>query len=229
MNIIVGITGASGSILAKRLLECLSGMDGKIHVIITENGRRVFRYETGTEFAAFLSAQGQGRAGIVEHGVTDLFAPVASGSYDADGMVIVPCSMSTAGKIATVCGDSLLTRAAYVCLKEKTRLVIVPRETPLHSAHLKNLLTLSEMGAQIVPPVPMFYSKAGSVDGMVDGIVGRILKSCGIPNDLYEKWGNENENNETIGGTFSDGRVDLTDSLFRRDEAGAGCGNHARL
>lgn len=192
-RITVGITGASGSVLAKRLLEHLLDIDIKIYVVITDNGRRVFEYETGEDFAAFMSENAKRRGEITEYAVSDMFAPIASGSFSVDAMVVLPCSMATAAKLATGCGDSLLTRAADVCLKEKTRLVLVPRETPVHAVHLKNLLTLSELGAEIVPPLPMFYSKSSSFEAMINEITGRILKSCGITNNLYKPWGIDNE------------------------------------
>jgi len=106
-------------------------------------------------------------------------------------MAVVPCSMATAGKLAGGCADNLLTRAADVCLKEGARLVLAPREAPLHAVHLKNLLTLSELGAMIVPPVPAFYNRGSSIDLIVDGIVGRLLKTMGISNTLYKKWEGE--------------------------------------
>lgn len=184
----IGITGASGSILAKRLLEFLSARECELNIIITENGKKVFRYETDTSFHDFIHSIKKNSAYIVEHDNNDLFAPIASGSYPIDSMIILPCSMVTVGKIATCAGGGLLCRAADVCLKEKVRLVISPRETPLNGVHLKNLLTLSENGAIIVPPMPMFYSKDETVTEVYDGIVGRILKSAGIENDLYKKW-----------------------------------------
>lgn len=193
-RITVGITGASGSILAKRLLEYLSGLDIKIHVVITDNGRSVFKHETGEAFKKFMSKILEGRAYIKEYTVSDMFAPIASGSFPVDCMTILPCSMTTAAKLATGCCDNLLTRAADVCLKEKVRLVIVPRESPMHSGHLKNLLAVSELGAVILPPVPAFYSGTASLEGIADEIVGRILKSCGIKNNLYKQWGTDFEN-----------------------------------
>jgi flavin prenyltransferase len=187
---IIGITGASGSVLAKRMLSYLSELSIELHIIITETGIQVFEYETGISWDSFLKTLSLGTATINIYNNKDMFASVASGSFSTDGMIIVPCSMATVAKIATGTGGNLLCRAADVCLKERTRLVISPRETPLHSIHLKNLLTLSECGAMILPPVPMFYAKLDSFDGMIDGIVGRVLKSAGIENDLYTRWNN---------------------------------------
>ena len=185
---IIGVTGASGSVLAKRLLSYLSGIRAELHIIATDTGKKVFEYETGISWDVFLSTINENRADIFSYDNSDMFASVASGSFPTDAMMIVPCSMATAAKIATGTGGNLLCRAADVCLKEKTKLVISPREAPLNSIHLRNLLTLSEYGSIILPPVPMFYGKSEDYNDMLDGITGRILKSAGIENDLYTKW-----------------------------------------
>lgn len=189
---IIGVTGASGSLLASRLLRFMSILEAEVHVIITDMGKKVFEFETGTTWESFLAELNY--ASIISHENNDLFACVASGSFEANAMIIVPCSMSTLGKIATGTGDNLLCRAADVCIKEKTKLVISPREAPLHSIHLRNLLSLSEVGAVILPPVPMFYAKDNNYESMIDGIVGRILKSAGIENNLYVKWDGRKDN-----------------------------------
>lgn len=191
---IVGITGASGSLLASRLLQFLATLEIEIHVVVTDMGKKVFEYEIGKPWHIFLMELNSSL--IIEYDNDDLFARIASGSFSTDGMIIIPCSMATAGKIAAGTGDNLLCRAADVCIKEKTRLVICPREAPLHAIHLKNLMTLSECGAVIIPPVPMFYANDTSYEGMINGIIGRILKSAGIENDLYIKWGNRKDNND---------------------------------
>lgn len=185
---IIGVTGASGSILSKRLLSYLAGMEAELHIIATDMGVNVFEYETGISWFVFLEGLKKEKAVIVNYDNSDMFASVASGSFVTDAMMIVPCSMATAAKIAAGTGGNLLCRAADVCLKEKTKLVLSPREAPLHSIHLRNLLTLSECGAVILPPVPMFYARSEEYGEMIDGIAGRILKSAGIENDLYTKW-----------------------------------------
>ncbi|QHQ61116.1 UbiX family flavin prenyltransferase [Anaerocolumna sedimenticola] len=185
---IIGITGASGSVLAKRLLSYLSDTEAELHIIATDMGKKVFEFETGIPWTQFLSTINQNKAEICSYDNNDMFASVASGSFVTDAMMIVPCSMATAAKIATGTGGNLLCRAADVCLKEKTKLVISPREAPLNSIHLKNLLTLSENGSMILPPVPMFYAKSEDYNDLMDGIVGRILKSAGIENNLYTEW-----------------------------------------
>ncbi|MFV0344391.1 MAG: UbiX family flavin prenyltransferase [Anaerocolumna sp.] len=186
---IVGVTGASGSVLAQRMLTYLSGLDLELHIIITDIGKKVFEYETGLLWEEFVNGLRNKRAVISSYSNGDMFAPVASGSFETDGMMIVPCSMSTVAKIASGTGGNLLCRAADVCIKEKTRLVISPREAPLSSIHLKNLLTLSDIGVSILPPVPMFYGNNGDVEDVINGIVGRLLKSAGIENHLFTVWG----------------------------------------
>jgi len=185
---IIGVTGASGSVLSRRLISYLAGTGAELHIIATDTGKKVFEYETGIPWDIFLDAVNQKKSVIAAYDNKDMFAGVASGSFATDAMMIVPCSMSTAAKIAAGTGGNLLCRAADVCLKEKTKLVISPREAPLHAIHLRNLLTLSECGAVILPPVPMFYARTENYTEMIDGIVGRILKSAGIENDLYTKW-----------------------------------------
>ena len=185
---IVGITGASGSVLAKYLISFMATLEVELHIIMTEMGEKVFEFETGSAFENFKEQLKEVKAKIVMHNNKDLFACVASGSFETDAMIILPCSMGTAGKLAAGIGDSLLCRAADVCLKERTRLVISPRETPLSSIHLKNLLTLSQCGAVILPAVPMFYDKKETYEAVVEGIVGRVLKSAGIDNTLFTKW-----------------------------------------
>lgn len=187
---ILGVTGASGSILAQRILTHLSDEKLELHIIITDIGKKVFEYETGNKWSDFITLLSNKTAKIAAYDNNDMFAPVASGSFGTDGMIIVPCSMSTVAKIATGTGGNLLCRAADVCIKEKIRLVISPREAPLSSIHLKNMLTLSDCGATIIPPVPMFYGNNADIADVISGITGRILKSAGIENDLYSVWGN---------------------------------------
>ncbi len=164
----------------------------ELHIVATEHGESVFRYETGLELKTFVSSFSD-QAELILHDNRNMFSSIASGSFCVRGMIIMPCSMATLGKLAACGGDSLLIRAADCCLKERVRLVVVPRETPLHSTHLRNMLTLSELGAVIVPPVPTFYAKDTSMDGTINGIVGRVLKASCIENDLYMKWGESHD------------------------------------
>lgn len=184
-EIIVAVTGASGSVLARRALIHLFEQDVIVHLVISEAGRKVYHYEIGET----IEDTAQNAQNVIFHKNDDLFAPIASGSFDVLGMVIVPCSITTASKIANGIGDNLICRAASVCIKEKTPLVVVPRETPLSSIALANLLTLSQNGAFIMPPVPSFYDKKVSLDDITDAIAGRILSKLGVKNSLYAKWG----------------------------------------
>ncbi len=188
MRIVIGITGASGSVLAERTIAYLSACEHELNIVITENGAKVFAYETGRTLPDFLKIL-SGPARVILHDNADLFSSIASGSNAPDAMIILPCSMATLGKLASVTGENLLCRAADCCLKERARLIICPRETPLHSAHIRNMLTLSEMGAVIVPPMPLFYTNPRGITEVTDGIVGRVLKSAGISNTLYDRWG----------------------------------------
>ncbi len=187
---IIGITGASGSILAKKLLEYLSEMDVEINIVATETGLKVFEYETDEVFLDFIDRLSHINKNIIVHDNKNMFSKVASGSNFFDGVIVLPCSMTTVGKVANGVGDSLLCRVVDVAIKEGTPITIVPREAPLSKIHLKNLLSLSENGVKIVPPVPMFYSKPTELESLLDGIVGRILKTANIQNELYTKWNN---------------------------------------
>ncbi len=188
---IVGITGASGSILAKRLIEFLADLDIELNIVASETGEKVFSYETDVEFKTFIEEISKKNAKVVLEDDGNLFSTIASGSNEVKAVFVVPCSMASVGKFANCSGDTLLTRVVDVALKERTKLIIVPRETPITTIHLKNILTLTEAGATLFPPVPMFYDKATTFDGIINGIVGRILKFAGIQNDLYCKWNDE--------------------------------------
>ncbi len=168
------------------MLEYLCARELRLHVVASDNGRLVFGEETGVALEDFLA--GLDRGNLHLHDNRDLTASIASGSAAAVGMFIVPCSMSTAGKLAAGAGDSLLCRAADVCMKEGRRLVLCPRETPLSEIHLRNLLTLRRAGCVVCPPMPAFYSQFLTIEEMVDGLAGRVLAAGGIENDLYKRW-----------------------------------------
>lgn len=185
---IVGITGASGSIYGIRLIEELLKSSKEVHLIVTDPGKKVMNYETGYTFELLMKHLEEFGGKITIHDVDDLFAATASGSFRTDGMVIVPCSMSTVGELANGMSKNLLGRSADVCLKERRRLIIVPRETPLNTIHLKNMLSLSEAGAIILPAMPGFYHKPETVEAMVDFVVGKVMDSLGIENDLFKRW-----------------------------------------
>lgn len=186
MRIIVGITGASGSLYAYTLVRALHQLGIETHVVASEMGVKVMQFECGIKMDELKQY-------AVVHDNRNLFAPVASGSFKTDGMVIVPCSMNTLGAIANGVGDNLLSRAASVVLKENRNLVIVPREAPFHLFHLRNMTTLAEAGVTILPASPGFYHKPTEIWELVNFIVARILDELGIDNELMERWGEKNE------------------------------------
>jgi flavin prenyltransferase len=180
--IVVGITGASGTIYGVRLLEALKAADVTTHLVLSEGARRTMELETS------FKADAVEALATVVHPPSDLGASIASGSFRTDGMVVAPCSIKTAAAIAHGFNDNLIVRAADVTLKERRRLVLLVRETPLHLGHLRTLVALAEIGASIVPPIPGFYSKPKTVDDIVDHSVGKALDALGIPNELFARW-----------------------------------------
>jgi flavin prenyltransferase len=180
---IVGITGASGTIYGIRLLEALRATPGaKIHLVLSGQAKRTLAIETTR------SVESVERLADEVHDQDDLAAPISSGSFKTDGMIVVPCSIKTASAIAYSLNDNLLVRAADVCLKERRRLVLVVRETPLHLGHLRTLTQLAEIGAVILPPIPGFYTMPKTVDDIIDHTVGKALDSLGVPNETFARW-----------------------------------------
>ena len=179
MNVVVGISGASGIVYGVRLLE---DMPSKRTVILSEEAEKIARIELGMTRASIH------KLADAHYDNDDLFSPLSSGSVRFDSMVIAPCSTSTMSKIACGIADNLMTRIASVALKEQRRLVLVIRETPLSYIHLQNMERLAAAGATIMPASPAFYPKPESVDEMVDFVVGRVLDELGIDNDLYRRW-----------------------------------------
>jgi 4-hydroxy-3-polyprenylbenzoate decarboxylase len=177
-RLIVGITGASGSIYGVRLLEMLRGTDVETHLVMSRWGARTLVHETHytPERVAALAS--------VAHPLTDQGAPISSGSFVTMGMVIAPCSARTLAAIAHGLGDHLVHRAADVVLKERRRLVLAVREAPLHEIHLENMLKLSRMGVVIAPPVPAFYSRPQNIDEIVNYTAARLLDQFGIHVDM---------------------------------------------
>ena len=182
MKIIVGLTGASGSIYGYTLIRTLHELGIDTSIIATEMGARVMEYECGVEMGELARY-----AQVFDN--RDLFAPVASGSYKTDGMVIIPCSMNTLGAIACGVGDTLLSRAASVVLKEKRRLIIVPRETPLTLIHLENMTRVARAGADIMPASPGFYHHPQEIWELVFFMIARVLDALGIEHQLTKRWG----------------------------------------
>lgn len=187
---IVGITGASGSIYGIRLIEELLKTGNEVHMIVTNSGKQVTQFETGFSIDALLEHFKEFGREVKVHDIENLFAPTASGSFKTDGMIIIPCSMSTLGEIANGVSKNLLGRSADVCIKERRKLVIVPRETPFNTIHLRNMLNLSEAGGIILPAMPGFYHKPESLMDVVDFVVGKVLDTLDIENNLFKKWGN---------------------------------------
>lgn len=181
--IIVGITGASGAIYGIRVLEVLRGHEGlETHLIVSSGAKQTIRYETSRTLEDVLAL-----ADVV-HDERDLAAKPSSGSFRTVGMIVAPCSIRTMAAVANSLTDNLITRAADVHLKERRRLVLIVRETPLHAGHLKQLYELSLYGAVILPPVPAFYHLPKTIEDIVDQTVGKALDQLGIEHDLFRRW-----------------------------------------
>jgi len=180
--VVVGISGASGVCYGIRLLEILTEMGCTTHLVMTEAARKIIEIET--EESPLDVEMMADRV----YSARDFTASIASGSNIFNAMVVAPCSMRTLAGIANGVSDTLITRAADVCLKERRKLVLVTRESPLNLVHLKNMVAATEAGAIILPPCPGFYSKPESIEEMVDVVVGRVLDLLGVEHDLYKRW-----------------------------------------
>lgn len=182
-RIIVGISGASGAVYGVRLLQVLQGCAGiESHLVVSDAGWRNLRHETGLEPAAV-----EALAHTV-HDARNIGATIASGSFQSAGMVVAPCSMRTLAAVAHGLSDNLLTRAADVVLKERRRLVLMVRETPLHLAHLRNMVAVTEMGGIVCPPLPAFYLRPQTVDDVVNHSVARVLDLIDVDHQLAPRW-----------------------------------------
>lgn len=181
-RIIVGISGASGVIYGIRALQILSGLGAETHLIISKSAQLTLAQEHSMSLSELKDLADHAYA------VGDVGATISSGSFVTDGMLIAPCSIRTMSEIATGVTSTLLTRAADVVLKERRRLVLMVRETPLHTGHLRTMTTLSELGAVIAPPVPAFYAGLESVEAMVDQSVGRCLDLFGFESHEVMRW-----------------------------------------
>lgn len=180
MEVVVGISGASGVGYGIRLLQVLQG--SVIHLVMTDSARKIIEVETD-----FSPADVEDLADHV-YAEDDFTAPIASGSYRFDAMVIIPCSMKTLAEVASGMSDNLIGRSAEICLKDRRRLVIVPRETPLSLIQLKNMVSVTEAGAMVLPACPAFYSRPQNLDDLIDVLIGRVLDSIGVENNLYPRW-----------------------------------------
>lgn len=186
---LVCVTGASGSIYGLRLLRALAASGAELHVVASSWGERVAAEETGRSLDAWLEAIcAESGARVARHAADDLAAPVASGSFRLDGTVVAPCSMGTAGALASGLSANLVHRAGAVALKEGWPLVLVPRESPLSLVDLRNLTALAEAGAAIMPASPGFYHRPATIEELVDGFVGRVLDRLGATNPLARPW-----------------------------------------
>jgi len=182
-EIIIGISGASGVQYGIRLLEALRNMGGfNTHLIISEPAKQLIQIETERSVRDVESL------GDNTYSDDDFTAPVASGSHRSKGMIIAPCSMKTLASIAAGMSDTLISRAADVCLKEKRPLILMVRETPLNLIHIENMRRAAEAGAIILPASPAFYPRPGSVDDMIDFMAGRALDLLGVEHNLYKRW-----------------------------------------
>ncbi len=181
-RLVIGMTGASGAIFGVRLLEVLADTEVETHLIISRWAQKTVEHETSTSLDELR--------GLATHvySSADMGAKVSSGSFHTDGMVVVPCSMRTVAAIAHGQGDHLVHRAADVILKERRKLVLVARETPLNDIHLENLLKLSRVGVTILPPMPAFYNLPETLDDLVNHTVMRILDQFGVSMDLVGRW-----------------------------------------
>jgi 4-hydroxy-3-polyprenylbenzoate decarboxylase len=193
----IAITGASGAPYALKLLQTLVKARHNIYLCISGNGLSILNDETGlllkgseTDIQYALEKNLGAKEGQVRYfDENNMYAPIASGSAKADAMVVVPCSMKTLASIANGYASNLIERAADVTIKEKRKLIVVPRETPLSAVHLKNMLTLAELGCHVIPAMPAFYHHPKGIQDLVNFIVGRVLDSMGIENDLSPRWG----------------------------------------
>jgi len=190
---ILAITGASGSIIGIRLLDELA-RDSEVHLVISNAALQVIFSETGIDWLRNARTDIERKLNtdkVFFYNDSELGAPIASGSFKTDGMFIVPCSMKTLSAVASGYANNLIERAADVMIKEGRPLLLSPREMPLSAIHLENMLKLARIGVRIVPPVPAFYHKPQTVEEMVDFIVGKILDSFNIENNIFKRWGGD--------------------------------------
>lgn len=188
---IVAITGASGVIYGVRFVQTLLSMNHEVHLVLSDAACIVLEQELGWDAKRLsqldLQAYFPGKNLVAYHN-SNIAAPIASGSFQTDGMVIIPCTMSTLAAVAHGMSDDLIERAADVMLKERRRLVLVPRETPLSAIHLRNMLSLADMGAHIVPAMPGFYHRPQSLGDLVDFMLGKVLDVMEIPNQSFQRY-----------------------------------------
>ncbi len=183
MRLIVGISGASGVVYGIRMLEVLKGLpEVETHLVVSSGGKLNIKLETDWALKDVEALADE------VHSDQNLAASIASGSFQTEGMVVAPCSMKTLSAIVPSYADTLVARAADVVLKEQRRLVLMPRETPLHAGHCKMLFEATQMGATIAPPMPAFYNNPQSIDDIINHNVGRVLDLFGLDNSIVKRW-----------------------------------------
>src|SRR4051812_46751698 len=187
-RMIIGISGASGVTYGVRLLQLLRNAGVETHLVMSKTAELTFAYETDLKIAEVRELAN------VCHAIDDMASAISSGSFRTAGMIVAPCSMRSMSEIASGVTTTLLTRAADVVLKERRRLVLMVRETPLHTGHLRTMTALSEMGAIIAPPVPAFYAKPENLEEMIDHTLGRALDLFGLDTGTVRRWGEAPEN-----------------------------------
>lgn len=183
-KLIIGITGTTGVIYGVKMVEYLHDYhkDVETFLVISDVAKKLLSIETST------TSEALSKKATWSFEPQDMAAPIASGSFITDGMIIIPCSMKTLAAIATGYADNLIARAADVILKERRKLILVPRETPLSTIHLRNMLTLSKAGAVILPPVPAFYYEPKTIDELINYTIGKVLDVLGVEHKLFERW-----------------------------------------
>ena len=186
-GLIVAITGGSGVIYGVKLIESLNSLNLETHLVISEWGEKTIKIETNIDIDYVKNLATR------YYDNKNMAAPISSGSFKTKGMIIIPCSMKTLASIANGLDDSLISRAASVCIKESRKLVVVPRETPLSRIHLENMVKLSTLGVTILPAMPGFYFHPNTIDDFLSHIVGKVLDQFDIDNNMFKRWGSKNK------------------------------------
>ena len=194
-SLVVAITGASGSIYSLRLIKELLKSRNRVYLVISKQAFSIIRTETGINWAGKTESDTEKKIqkhfsskNIKYFSESNLYAPISSGSFFTDGMLVVPCSMKTLSGIANGYASNLIERAADVVLKEDRKLLLAPREMPFNAIHLENMLKLARLGVKIVPPIPAFYHKPKDINDIVDFVVGKILDSIKVRHSLFKRW-----------------------------------------
>jgi flavin prenyltransferase len=187
-KIVVGISGASGAIYGRRLVDLLEKAECRVHVIVTKLGRQILQDEQGVTELTVEDLLGRGSTLVEFYENEDLMSPLASGSFPVDGMVVCPCSSHSVASIAAGLADTLLLRAAYVNLKQRRRLILVHREIPVTAIDLENMKQIAQAGGIICPASPAFYAEPETIHDLADSVVGRVLELLGVDHDLPIRW-----------------------------------------